>query len=445
MDPFLWIDNQRSAQSKFIEEPFNGVIRKFDLIIEIGTFTGVFTKWLSQNVKDGSLIFSYDNNPSYRIVEDLSNVRFRVCDFFNLETLSEIKSLIQTSGRTLILCDGGDKETEFKILSRFMKDGDVIMLHDYEHDPLEYHAISESIGWLTNSESFFRNLERYLPELNLIPYKYEEFKDVLWGSFTKKSNEIIALSITTSRRLPLFKTTIETLSRNCKDKHLIKYFLHFDDSSSNGDRDEMESIIRKKFPLARIYNFRFGADTISDKKRHREIMGKWKSEVEDMCDFVFHTEDDWRFDKEFYLSEIISFIKRKEDVAYVGVSQEIRDFPEDMKPKTDGIFWEWYFDKEKEILSNLFLDSKIMAKSGDPGFWCYYINWPYFGFRPGVWDTKRLSEFDWSRIYTDNDSHFELDFAKGLSEKYVSYSMMDSVCEHIGTEESAYDINNSSR
>jgi hypothetical protein len=190
-------------------------------------------------------------------VEDLSNVRFRVCDFFNLETLSEIKSLIQTSGRTLILCDGGDKETEFKILSRFMKDGDVIMLHDYEHDPLEYHAISESIGWLTNSESFFRNLERYLPELNLIPYKYEEFKDVLWGSFTKKSNEIIALSITTSRRLPLFKTTIETLSRNCKDKHLIKYFLHFDDSSSNEDRDEMESIIRKKFPLARIYNFRF--------------------------------------------------------------------------------------------------------------------------------------------------------------------------------------------
>jgi hypothetical protein len=86
-----------------------------------------------------------------------------------------------------------------------------------------------------------------------------------------------------------------------------------------------------------------------------------------------------------------------------------------------------------------------MSKSGDPGFWCYYINWPYFGFRPGVWSTKRLSEFDWSRTYSDNDSHFELDFAKGLSEKYVSYSMMNSVCEHIGTEESAYDINNSSR
>ncbi len=445
MDPFFWIGNKRSAQSRFVEEPFSEILSNFDLIIEIGTFTGVFTQWISEKVSDSCKIISYDNNPAYRTVGDLNNVIFRVCDFFNLETLSEIKSSITLSGRTLILCDGGDKETEFKILSRFMKEGDVIMLHDYEHDPLEYEYIKETIGWPTVQESHFSNLERYLPELNLFPYRYEDFKNVLWGSFTKKTRETIGISITTSRRIELFRTTIESLALNCVDKNLVDYFLHFDDSSSSEDRVEMEKSIRKNFPGARIYNFRFEKESISSNKRHMEIMRRWKKEVESSCDFVFHTEDDWNFIREFSLLEIIEFLKNKPDTAYVGVSQELREFPPDITPKVDGSFWKWHFDPSRGIQENLFLDTKIMKKNPDPNFWCYYINWPYFGFRPGVWDTKKISEFGWIKENEIPNSSFELDFAKMLSEKYSSYCTTETTCDHIGINISAYDINKSSR
>jgi len=447
MDPFLWIDGQRSAQSKFIEKPFLEIIKKFETVIEIGTFTGVFTKWISMNVNDKCRIFSYDNNPSYRIVGDLHNVNFRIADFFDLETLGEIKSLISTSGRTLILCDGGDKETEFKIISRFMKDNDVIMLHDYESDPVEYLAISESIGWLTNAESSYSSLRRYLPDLELIPYRYDEFTEVLWGSFVKKlfnSPKSIGLSITTSNRLDLFRTTIDSLSERCRDKEQIKYILHFDDSSTASDRLEMERLMKIKFPGSQIYNFYFERDSIKDPRRHMEIMKIWKSEIEDMCDFILHTEDDWRFDSDFYVSRIADFIENREEVAYVGISQELREFPEEITPTIDGEFWKWHFDKDKEILENLFLDTKIMKKSGDPNFWCYFINWPYFGFRPGVWDTKKISEFDFENISNLTGS-FEINFASTIAEKYISYCLIDSVCEHIGVDNSAYDLNKSER
>jgi hypothetical protein len=48
-------------------------------------------------------------------------------------------------------------------------------------------------------------------------------------------------------------------------------------------------------------------------------------------------------------------------------------------------------------------------------------------------------------INCDDNSHFELLFAKTLSEKYVSYCLLESVCEHIGINKSSYDLNNSER
>lgn len=445
MDPFLWIENQRSAQSRFIEKPFLSILKDFDLIIEVGTFTGVFTKWLSDNCSSECKIFSYDNNPNYRVVEDIHNVNFRVCDFFSLDTLSEIRSLIKISGRSLILCDGGDKETEFKILSRFMKNDDVIMLHDYEHDPVDYQAVKESIGWPTDQESHFSNLKRYLGDLNLVPYKYDSFKNVLWGSFLKKTDDSLAISITTSRRIDLFKITIDSIARHCKDKHKIKKFLHFDDSSSLEDRIVMKSIIKKNFPGIKIYDFQFQPESINSRKRHIEIMKIWKEKISDLCDFVFHTEDDWKFTHDFYVSDIVSFIKNKPEVAYVGLSQEIREFPAGINPVIEDRFWMWYFDKNKPLLDNLFLDKRIMEKSGDPDFWCYYINWPYFGFRPGIWDTKKLSEFEWTENGDSDSISEELWFAKNLSEKFVSYCLNESICDHTGDTNSAYDLNQSER
>ena len=48
-----------------------------------------------------------------------------------------------------------------------------------------FKIVKKELNWTTDSESHYKNLERYLPELNLKPFLYDAFKQVLWGSFIK--------------------------------------------------------------------------------------------------------------------------------------------------------------------------------------------------------------------------------------------------------------------
>lgn len=189
MECFLWIKKDyRSAQSKYVPEVFSKIVKDFDLIIEIGTFTGVFTDWLSQNSNENCRIISYDINENCRQIKYSHKTEYRIANCFDINTIKEISELVQQNVRTLFLCDGGDKETEFKLFSRYLKPNDVIMLHDYEHSKEDYEEIKNRIGWPTNSESKFENINRYLEELDLMPFHYDEFKSVMWGSFIKINN-----------------------------------------------------------------------------------------------------------------------------------------------------------------------------------------------------------------------------------------------------------------
>lgn len=187
MENFLWVSIPfRSAQSKYVPEIFPIILKDFDQIIEIGTFTGAFTYWLSENKSEHCSIKSYDINGDYRQINNVKDTEFMIGDCFDLSVMNQIVSFLKEPKRTLFLCDGGDKETEFKLYSRYLKPNDVIMLHDYSHNDEEYEKIKREINWPTQSESHYKNLERYLPELKLEPYFYDDFKKVLWGSFIKK-------------------------------------------------------------------------------------------------------------------------------------------------------------------------------------------------------------------------------------------------------------------
>lgn len=442
MEHFLWLQNQRSAQSKFVPEYFSKILDGFSTVIELGTFTGVFTKWLSQNVPTNCKIFSYDINPSYREVGDLDRVNFRIADVFDPATIFEIKSLIQFGGRTLILCDGGDKETEFKLYSRFLKHNDVIMLHDYEETSEEYAEISRQIGWTTVSESHLESISRYLKDLQLENFWYKDFKKVLWGSFIKKSRRRITLTITTSRRFNLFERTIKSFRERCLDFSCINKIFHFDDSSSEEERNQMKQRMESLFPGCEIETKYFERYDLGI-RRHCEIINFLMMSLKRQSDFNFHLEDDWFFEKDFSLTECIDFLKKNSDVAFVGVSQPLRNFPNDIKPVIIDGFWKWYYDDTREILSNLFIDSKMMELRNQEGYWCYYINWPYFGFRPGVWDVEKISHSE--KINCESKSSFELQFAIDLSKKYVSFNKLEAICTHIGEDVSSYDLNQSER
>jgi 23S rRNA U2552 (ribose-2'-O)-methylase RlmE/FtsJ len=99
MEHFLWVNNQRSAQSKFVTDHFPKILQDFSTIIELGTFTGVFTKWLSENASADCKIITYDINPGYREVGELKNTTFRIADILDPSTIFEINSLISFGER----------------------------------------------------------------------------------------------------------------------------------------------------------------------------------------------------------------------------------------------------------------------------------------------------------------------------------------------------------
>jgi len=253
----------------------------------------------------------------------------------------------------------------------------------------------------------------------------------------------LILSLTTCKRFNLFLETILSFYTNCNDLHLITEIVHFDDSSSKDEREKMRIIFNNLFPNIKYTTFYIDEKSISSKKRHLEIMKLWKIHLEKIeSDYCFHLEDDWKFVKPFTLQSGLDLLSVESEVALVGYSWQMKKFPENVfTPKIIGNFWEWCFLPDREINDNLCLDEVEMSYLPED-VWVSIINWPYFGFRPGIHDVKKLSKLD---NFEDTDISFELEFAIRYSKLYKSYLHKERICYHIGDENSSYDINNSKR
>jgi len=252
----------------------------------------------------------------------------------------------------------------------------------------------------------------------------------------------IALTITGCKRPNLFKQTIESLCTKMKDLHLIDTVLHYDDSSDEESRKYMYNLLVSNFPNKLICTRYFEKDSFLDDKRHMHVMNHWIDDLNTLgVDYVFHTEDDWLYIDDFSISEALLLLAKDENCGQVGFSQPIRNFPEGTFIETKGDYWKWYYQPEIPLLENLFIDD-VMIKLWDvPGLWMYYINWPHFSFRPGLFSVDRICSI--GKFKQTNES-FEFDFAKRYVEKYYNYVSKKHICWHIG-EESSYELNNSSR
>lgn len=184
MERFLFVSGIEAAQTPRVIQSFSTVINNFDTIIEIGFHRGGFTLWLFNNKKESTKLVAYDIDLSNKQVDN-PKIDFRYGDCFSEITLEEIKKLIYEGNKTLLLCDGGDKEREFNLYSQFLKRGDVIMCHDYAHSQEDFAEICSSRGWLSPSESHYINIAESVELNKLIPFEYNMFKSVFWGAFTK--------------------------------------------------------------------------------------------------------------------------------------------------------------------------------------------------------------------------------------------------------------------
>jgi cephalosporin hydroxylase len=162
---------QKALQVVGVESAFDQLAESLDspvkTIIEIGTDFGGLTNLLADiKISESAEIHTYDINKD-RFISHNNKIQFHCKNVFSAE--QEIKDLIQSEGKTLLLCDGGNKQKEFEVFHKYLKSGDIIMAHDYAPNAQAFAEdyISKIWNWHEFQDSFadFKGLEPYMQNL----------------------------------------------------------------------------------------------------------------------------------------------------------------------------------------------------------------------------------------------------------------------------------------
>lgn len=178
----------RMAQTPEALLVFNEIFsrEKFSKIIEIGTFFGGFALFLACCAKAKSMKFyTFDiqkrNTNAYNKIKQLGGVYFNL-NVFEQQGKQKVKSLIQSPGRILLLCDGGDKRREIKTFAQFLKSKDVIMGHDYFRKSQDFFLQDK---WLA-CQLVEDDIRPTCEEHGLIPWYENILKEVFWAGRMKR-------------------------------------------------------------------------------------------------------------------------------------------------------------------------------------------------------------------------------------------------------------------
>ena len=260
------------------------------------------------------------------------------------------------------------------------------------------------------------------------------------------NNKKVSLAITSCKRLHLLRRVLKAFTVFCEDLEIIDNVIFFDDSSTDLHKFEMERILHDLFPNQNRIITHFYPDSFSDTYRHARILNVLREKLtETQSDYLFLLEDDYLFVDFFRISENIDLLEEYTEYGYAGFAQSFKKFPDHIKPKEIGEYWEWYYDKDQQINCNLFLDESSAIQQLMPDLWMTYINWPSFTLRPGTHHVERfLSIGEFSTTYDRDNMRTELEFAIRWSEKYKSLFHKRFHIVNLGFDSStsAYNLNN---
>lgn len=160
-------------------------ISEFNTIIEIGTYNGGLTSWLYDNKNSNAMVVSYDIDGTVNQTRR-NDIDFRIEDCFEEKAFNDIISYIQRPGKTLFVCDGGNKPKEFGIFSQYLKSGDVIIAHDYAKNPEYWKFVTDYWQWPYEADTTYDSIKDAIEKNGLEPYRDDEFNFYLWTSYIKK-------------------------------------------------------------------------------------------------------------------------------------------------------------------------------------------------------------------------------------------------------------------
>lgn len=116
---------------------------EFKRIVEIGTSSGNFSLYLFLLcIESGARFYTYDKRhylsklvtkrfKNISLVKELTNFGgyFSKLNVFENEKL--VADVIQQEGKTILFCDGGNKIREYNTFVKYLKNGDIVVVHDW--------------------------------------------------------------------------------------------------------------------------------------------------------------------------------------------------------------------------------------------------------------------------------------------------------------------------
>jgi hypothetical protein len=171
------------------------VEQQFDTIVEVGTYKGGLAILLDEVKQKHSLKFDlhtldigvWDESSFSEVAEAFTSrsITFKQVDIFSKSGTKYVTTLLKSPKKKVcILCDGGDKVQEFNLFSKYIKQGDFIMAHDYHHNSVDENDEQYNCSWSWR-EICYTDIEQSIITEKLKMEPTVRFPEVAWACYKK--------------------------------------------------------------------------------------------------------------------------------------------------------------------------------------------------------------------------------------------------------------------